>query len=125
MAKRRTLTQKIADLSAEGLELLRDTADHSSRLVQIRRELEQLHVRLEAERRRKATHMRKVRPMRPERTVQQEVERWRKSVATRQMKLARTEPDSDEWHRAIIGLKITTGALRKAESYAAMCVHRD
>jgi hypothetical protein len=125
MAKRRTLPQQIADLNAEGLALMRDSADHSLRLAQIRRELEQLKVRLEAERRRRAAHMRKVRLKRPERTVQQEVERWRKSVETRRLRLATIEPDSDEWHRAIIGLRITEGALSKAESYAAMCVHGD
>jgi hypothetical protein len=125
MAKRRTLTQQIVDLNAEGLSLMRDSADHSLRLAQIRRELEQLQVRLEAERRRKAAHMRKVRPRRPERTLQQEVERWRKSVATRRARLATMESSSDVWHRAVVGLRITEGALSKAESYVALCVHAE
>lgn len=109
MAKRRTLTQQIADLNAEGLALMRDSADHSLRLAQIRRELEKLQRRLKAQRRRKAAHksrLRAKRPKRAPRSVFQEAERFRKSVATRAVKLATIPTGTEEWDKTRIGLEL-------------------
>lgn len=116
---RMTLTQRIAALNAEGRALL-DTADNRPRFAELRRELEELQVRLEAQRRRKAEHKRKLRAVRPARTMEQELERFRKAVVTRTGKLAATPEGSQEWHRTRRGLELAERTLAKFESYAAL-----
>jgi hypothetical protein len=122
MAKRRTLTQQIADLNAQGLALMRDSADHSLRLAQIWRELEKLQRRIEAQRRRKAAHksrLRAKRAKRAPRSVFAEAERFRKSVATRTAKLATTPTGTEEWDKTRIGLELAQRALAKYQFYAS------
>lgn len=122
MAKRLTLTQQIGALNAEGLALIRDSADHSRRLLQIRKELETLQPRLEAQRRRKAAHksrLRAKRTKRAPRSVYQEAERFRKSVATRSAKLATIPTGTEEWDKTRIGLELAQRALAKYGFYAS------
>jgi len=61
----------------------------------------------------------KPRPPRPTRTIDDEVERLRKSVATRRARLTELEPDTDEWHRALSSLRKAERELEKLEGFAA------
>jgi hypothetical protein len=61
----------------------------------------------------------KPRPPRPKRTIEQEVDRLRKSIATRKERLAELEPDSDAWHRAMSSLQKAERELERIEGLAA------
>lgn len=114
---RMTLTQRIAALNAEGLAL---PVDQQRRHSEIRRELEELQVRLEAQRRRKAEHKRKLRAARPARTMAHEVDRCSKSIATRKAQLAGKPEGSPEWNRIRRGLELAERALAKFQTYVAL-----
>lgn len=119
MAKKRlTISRRIAALTAEGFAVLNDDkGDKEARLAALRIELAELQTRLEAERQRKAAHMRARRRARPkpDRTMTDEVSSRARAVETRRAALLAMPEGSSERTKAVRSLQIAERTLTKFE----------